>query len=112
LAGVGGSFLSLYYPGSWNEALNSGQGLMAVALVILRDGTRSAACMRRCSWRAKALGPALQSVGISNGHYLFDALRNILTLVIMCISCSPKRALVGAPGELGKQRHKRDGGGP
>ena len=33
-AGVGGSFLSLYYPGSWNEALSSGQGLMAVALVI------------------------------------------------------------------------------
>ena len=36
LAGVGGSFLSLYYPGSWNEGLSSGQGLMAVALVIFR----------------------------------------------------------------------------
>ena len=34
LAGVGGSFLSLYYPGSWSEGLSSGQGLMAVALVI------------------------------------------------------------------------------
>ena len=34
LAGVGGSFLSLFYPGSWNEGLSSGQGLMAVALVI------------------------------------------------------------------------------
>ncbi|HEX7670169.1 MAG TPA: ABC transporter permease, partial [Polyangiaceae bacterium] len=34
LAGVGGSFLSLFYPGSWNERLSSGQGLMAVALVI------------------------------------------------------------------------------
>ena len=34
LAGVGGSFLSLSYPGSWNEGLSSGQGLMAVALVI------------------------------------------------------------------------------
>ena len=34
LAGVGGSFLSLYYPGIWNEDLSSGQGLMAVALVI------------------------------------------------------------------------------
>ena len=36
LAGVGGSFLSLFYPGSWNEGLSSGQGLMAVALVDLR----------------------------------------------------------------------------
>ncbi|MFX8758808.1 ABC transporter permease, partial [Acinetobacter baumannii] len=34
LAGVGGSFLSLSYPGAWNEGLSSGQGLMAVALVI------------------------------------------------------------------------------
>jgi len=34
LAGVGGAFLSLYYPGSWNQGLSSGQGLMAVALVI------------------------------------------------------------------------------
>src|SRR5204863_7090893 len=34
LAGIGGSFLSLYYPGAWNEGLSSGQGLMAVALVI------------------------------------------------------------------------------
>ena len=29
LAGIGGAFLSLYYPGSWNEGLSSGQGLMA-----------------------------------------------------------------------------------
>src|SRR5207244_5531513 len=38
LAGVGGSFLSLYYPGSWSEGLSSGQGLMAVALVIFARG--------------------------------------------------------------------------
>ncbi len=34
LAGLGGAYLSLYYPGSWNERISSGQGLMAVALVI------------------------------------------------------------------------------
>jgi hypothetical protein len=33
-AGVGGAYLSLFYPGSWNEGISSGQGLMAVALVI------------------------------------------------------------------------------
>ena len=27
LTGIGGSFLSLFYPGSWNEGLSSGQGL-------------------------------------------------------------------------------------
>ena len=34
LSGIGGSFLSLVYPGSWNEGLSSGQGITAVALVI------------------------------------------------------------------------------
>src|SRR5262249_22561768 len=29
LAGIAGSFLSLYYPGVWNEGLSSGQGLIA-----------------------------------------------------------------------------------
>src|SRR5438132_11622293 len=33
LAGIGGSYLSLYYPGSALEGISSGQGLMAVALV-------------------------------------------------------------------------------
>ena len=34
LAGIGGACLSLYYPGVWTERISSGQGLMAVALVI------------------------------------------------------------------------------
>jgi simple sugar transport system permease protein len=103
LAGIGGSFLSLYYPGSWNEGLNSGQGLMAVALVIFaRWSPIKCVYAALLFGGANALGPALQSVGISKGHYLIDAAPYVLTLVIMCISCSPKRALVGAPGELGQ----------
>ena len=50
---------------------------------------------------AKALGPALQSVGISNGHYLFDAAPYILTLLIMIITCSPKPKPGRRTGELG-----------
>ena len=34
IAGLGGASLSLFYPGSWNEGISSGQGLIAVALVI------------------------------------------------------------------------------
>jgi ABC-type uncharacterized transport system permease subunit len=101
LAGVGGSYLSLYYPGSWNEGLSSGQGLMAVALVIFSRWDPM-----RCLYTALlfggagSLGPALQSVGISEGYYLFNAAPYLLTLVIMIVSCSPKRNLVGAPAEL------------
>ena len=101
LAGIGGSFLSLFYPGSWNEGLSSGQGFTAVALVIFARWNPMA-----CFWAsllfgaAAALGPALQSVGISSGYHLFNATPYVLTLLIMIITCSPKRTLVGAPAEL------------
>ena len=105
LAGVGGAFLSLYYPGSWNEGLSSGQGLMAVALVIFARWRPLA-----CFWAAllfggaAALGPALQSVGVTGGYYLFNAAPYLLTLVIMVATCSPRRSLAGAPGELSVTR--------
>jgi simple sugar transport system permease protein len=55
LAGVGGSFLSLFYPGSWNEGLSSGQGLMAVALVIFARWESGALSRpRRCCSAARA----------------------------------------------------------
>ena len=101
LAGVGGSFLSLYYPGSWNEGLSSGQGLMAVALVIFARWDPL-----RCFYAsllfggAGALGPALQSVGVSSGYYLFNVAPYVLTLIIMIVTCSPRTSLVGAPQEL------------
>jgi simple sugar transport system permease protein len=101
LAGVGGSFLSLYYPGSWNEGLSSGQGLMAVALVIFaRWDPIKCLYAALLFGGASSLGPALQSVGISEGYYLFNAAPYLLTLAIMIISSSPRRSLVGAPGEL------------
>ena len=101
LAGIGGSFLSLFYPGSWNEGLSSGQGITAVALVIFARWDPML-----CMWAslafggAAALGPALQSVGVNQGYYLFNAAPYILTLLIMIITCSPKRTLIGAPAEL------------
>ncbi|MGH7390872.1 MAG: ABC transporter permease [Candidatus Rokuibacteriota bacterium] len=101
LAGVGGSFLSLYYPGTWNEGLSSGQGLMAIALVIFARWSPL-----RCFWvsllfgGATALGPALQSVGVTSNYYLYGAAPYVLTLGLLVWSSSPRQALVGAPGEL------------
>jgi general nucleoside transport system permease protein len=103
LAGVGGSFLSLYYPGSWNEGLSSGQGLMAVALVIFARWNPIYCLFAALLFGgSKALGPALQSIGFSQDHYLFDAAPYILTLLIMIVTCSSSRSLIGAPDELGK----------
>jgi simple sugar transport system permease protein len=101
LAGVGGSFLSLYYPGSWNEGLSSGQGLMAVALVIFARWSP-----QRCLYAsllfggAGAIGPALQSVGITTGYYLFNAAPYVLTLAILVASSSATRASAEMPAEL------------
>ena len=100
-AGVGGSFLSLYYPGSWSEGLSSGQGLMAVALVIFARWDPV-----RCLWAsflfggAGAIGPALQSVGVSSGYYLFNAAPYFLTLFILILTSSSEHRLIGAPSEL------------
>lgn len=102
LAGIGGASLSLYYPGVWTERISSGQGLMAVALVIFARWNPV-----QCLWAsllfggAQALGPALQSVGIDQGYYLFNAAPYVLTLAIMIITCSPKRTMTGVPGALG-----------
>lgn len=105
VAGLGGASLSLYYPGSWNEGLSSGQGLIAVALVIFA---------RWQPWRclgaallfggAGAVGPALQSVGVSGGYHLFNAMPYVLTLAILVLSCSRERSIQGAPLELGVSR--------
>lgn len=100
-AGVGGAFLSLYYPGSWSEGLSSGQGLMAVALVIFARWNPIACFLAALLFGAAgAIGPALQSVGITQGYYFFNAAPYVLTLLIMIISTSPKRSLKGAPAEL------------
>ena len=101
LAGVGGAFLSLYYPGSWNEGLSSGQGIIAVALVIFSRWEPL-----RCLWAsllfggASALGPSLQAMGITSGYYLLNAAPYVLTLLVLIVTFSPKRNISGAPGEL------------
>src|SRR5262249_28115890 len=105
LAGIGGSFLSLYYPGSWSEGLSSGQGLMAVALVIFARWDPLRCCAAALLFGAAgALGPALQSVGIRWGYYLFNAAPYALTLAIMIAPGSPRHTLAGAPGERRIQR--------
>lgn len=103
LAGVGGSFLSLYYPGSWNEGLSSGQGLMAVALVIFaRWNPLYCFYASLLFGGAAALGPALQSVGITWGYYLFNAAPYVLTLVIMIATSSSRHTLSGMPAVFTK----------
>ncbi|MEK1886533.1 MAG: ABC transporter permease [Phyllobacterium sp.] len=101
LAAVGGAYLSLFYPGSWNEGISSGQGLMAVALVIFARWNPIGCFFASLLFGgAGALGPALQSVGVTQGYYLFYAAPYVLTLAILVATSSPSRSLAGAPAAL------------
>jgi len=101
LAGVGGAFLSLYYPGSWTQGLSSGQGLMAVALVIFARWDPIRCVLAALLFGATgAIGPALQSIGMTQGYYFFNAAPYILTLILMTASAGSKKALRDVPGEL------------
>jgi general nucleoside transport system permease protein len=101
IAGLGGASLTLFYPGSWNEGVSSGQGLIAVALVIFARWSPlrcvGAALM---FGGAGAIGPALQSVGIGWGYHLFNIVPYVLTLLILVITCRPGGVIAGSPGEL------------
>jgi ABC-type uncharacterized transport system permease subunit len=101
MAGIGGAFLSLSYPGIWSQGLSSGQGLMAVALVIFARWHPIRAIFAALLFGAAgAIGPSLQSVGITQGYYFFNAAPYILTLVIMILSAGSKASAREAPGEL------------
>jgi ABC-type uncharacterized transport system permease subunit len=103
-AGVGGASLSLVYPGAWSEALSSGQGVMAVALVIFaRWDPRRCVLAGLLFGGASAISPALQSIGYSQGYYLFGALPYVLTLALL-IGIGRPGPGHGAPGELSMNR--------
>ncbi|MBO9649583.1 MAG: ABC transporter permease [Variovorax sp.] len=105
IAGLGGASLTLFYPGSWNEGISSGQGLIAVALVIFARWSPL-----RCIGAALlfggagAIGPALQSIGVGWGYHLFNTVPYLLTLVILVLTCKPGKVAVGSPGELSSTR--------
>ncbi len=105
IAGLGGASLTLFYPGSWNEGISSGQGLIAVALVIFARWS-PLRCIGAAALfgGAGAIGPALQSVGISWGYHLFNTVPYVLTLAILVITCRPGSVAAGTPGELSSTR--------
>jgi ABC-type uncharacterized transport system permease subunit len=105
IAGLGGASLTLYYPGSWNEGISSGQGLIAVALVIFARWS-PLRCIGAAALfgGAGAIGPALQSAGISWGYHLFNTVPYVLTLLILVLTCRPGTAAQGSPSELSSTR--------
>ena len=103
IAGLGGAALTLFYPGSWNEGISSGQGLMAVALVIFARWSPLRCVLAAALFGgASSIGPALQAVGVQWGYHLFNTVPYVLTLGLML--ASSRQAASGAPSELSMTR--------
>ena len=101
LAGIGGAHLTLYFPGIWSEGISGGQGLMAVALVIFaRWSPLRCLTVSLFFGAAQALDPSLQALGFGGFYHLLNASPYILTLILMIVSCSRSRKLIGMPGAL------------
>jgi general nucleoside transport system permease protein len=101
VAGLGGASLTLFYPGSWNEGISSDQGLIAVALVIFARWSPARCVIASLLFGgAGAVGPALQSIGISAGYHLFSAVPYVLTLAVLVVTCRPGSVAQGSPTEL------------
>ena len=74
---------------------------MAVALVIFARWSPLRCVLAALLFGgAGAIGPALQSVGVTQGYYFFNAAPYILTLVIMIATSSATRSARDMPGEL------------
>ena len=74
---------------------------MAVALVIFaRWNPLRCIAAALLFGAAGAIGPSLQSIGITQGYYFFNAAPYILTLGIMIATSSAKHSARDMPGEL------------
>jgi ABC-type uncharacterized transport system permease subunit len=94
----------VYFPGIWSEGISGGQGLMAVALVIFARWNPLRCLLASLLFGgSQALGPSLQSAGISSFYHLFNASPYVLTFIVMIASCTRKQTLAGMPGALAKR---------
>lgn len=105
LAGVGGAHLSLAYTQLWAERMTSGQGIIAVGLVIVAGWRPLGALL--ASWLfgvLTVLHPNLQAAGITASPYLVKMLPYVLTIVALTAATFryEKRGQ-GLPASLMKQ---------
>lgn len=84
LAGIGGAHLSLAYTQIWAEHMTSGQGIIAVGLVIVAGWRPVGALVASYLFGVlTVLHPNLQASGITASPYLVKMLPYVLTIVAL-----------------------------
>jgi simple sugar transport system permease protein len=102
LAGIGGAHLSLAYTQVWAERMTSGQGIIAVGLVIVAGWRPIRALLAAYFFGAlTVLHPNLQAAGVSVSPYLIKMLPYIAAIVALVIATVRYDKLrQGAPAAL------------
>ena len=106
LVGLAGAYLSLGYNGTWMDTITSGQGWIAVALVIFATWNPVKSMFGSYLFGLiLILGPRLQAYGVQIPTTLFAMLPYILTIIVLIISTGnfrkSKKIRQIAPNSLG-----------
>ncbi len=102
LAGLAGAYLSLAYTPAWTDNMTSGQGWIAIALVIFATwNPLRAAAGAYLFGGVEALGFRIQAVGGTTPSYFLRMLPYLFTLgVLLVVTMRSRRP--GVPGNLGR----------
>lgn len=87
LAGIGGAYLSLAYTQVWAERMTSGQGIVAVGLVIVAGWRPLSALLAAYIFGGlTVLHPNLQALGTTASPFLVKMLPYLITLLALIVS--------------------------
>lgn len=102
LAGVAGAYLSLAYTPAWTDNMTSGQGWIAIALVIFATWNPLRAVAGAYLFGGvEALGFRIQAVGGTAPAYVLRMLPYVFTLAVLLLVTMRSRR-PGVPGNLGR----------
>jgi general nucleoside transport system permease protein len=102
LIGAAGAYLSLAYSPAWLENMTGGRGWIAVALVVFSGWNPFGAIVGAYLFGGvDAITLRLQAAGAGISPFALNALPYILTVLVLILSASGKRRIVG-PAALGQ----------
>ncbi len=107
LAGLGGAYLSVARTPLWSEEMTAGRGWIALAIVVFAGWRPTRALLGAYLFGGVTiLQLHVQGLGIAIPSQYLSMLPYLVTIaVLVAISARPTRALLRAPGSLGRTFH-------
>lgn len=107
LAGLGGAYLSIARTPLWSEEMTAGRGWIALAIVVFAGWRPNRALLGAYLFGGVTiLQLHVQGLGIAIPPQYLSMLPYLVTIaVLVAISASPTRAMLRAPGSLGRTFH-------